>query len=67
MIRPVLRPARRVVAAHLAQARAAGVRTAILFTSDPAAARAYRAIGFQRIGDYTLALMPAPVTIGAAP
>ena len=59
--------ARRVVAAHLAEARTRGVRTAILFTSGKAAARAYRAIGFQRIGDYTLALMPAPVTIGAAP
>ena len=59
--------ARRVVAAHLAQACAEGVQTAILVTANPVAARAYRAIGFTRIGEYALALLPAPVTIGAAP
>jgi len=58
--------ARRVVAAHLAEARAQGVKTAILFTSGLAAARAYRAIGFERIGLYTLATLRTPTCIGAA-
>lgn len=59
--------ARRVVAAHLKEARAAGVKTAILFASGKAACRAYEAIGFERIGEYTLAILSAPVTIGARP
>lgn len=57
--------ARRVVAAHLKEARTAGVQTAILFASGEAACRAYEAIGFERIGDYTLAILSTPVTIGA--
>lgn len=56
--------ARRAVALHLAEARAQGVKTAILFASGPAACRAYEAIGFERIGDYTLAILKAPVVIG---
>lgn len=59
--------ARRVVAAHLKEARAAGVQTAILFASGNAACRAYESIGFERIGDYTLAILSTPVTIGARP
>ncbi|WP_424942338.1 GNAT family N-acetyltransferase [Aliiroseovarius crassostreae] len=59
--------ARRVVAAHLKEARAAGVTTAILFASGEAACRAYEAIGFERIGEYTLAILSTPVTIGARP
>lgn len=48
--------ARAVVAGALLAARAQGVREAILFTGrDNAAAQAaYRALGFERIGDYAL-------------
>jgi GNAT superfamily N-acetyltransferase len=48
--------ARRAVALHLAQARDGGVTRATLFSASDAAARAYRAIGFERIGDWTLLL-----------
>ncbi|MEL6465600.1 MAG: GNAT family N-acetyltransferase [Pseudomonadota bacterium] len=47
---------RRVVAAHLAEARALGISRAILFAASQAAARAYEAIGFQRIGTYRVVL-----------
>ncbi len=57
--------ARRAVALHLAEARAEGVTTAILFASGPAACRAYEAIGFERIGTYTLARLKAPSIVGA--
>ena len=59
--------ARRAVAAHLAEARQGGVQTAILFTSGQAAARAYRAIGFEEIGSYALTIFRQPVEIGASP
>jgi uncharacterized protein len=51
--------ARCVVASHLLAAREAGVRTAILFTSDTnlPAQRAYVALGFERIGRYRLLLL----------
>lgn len=55
--------ARRAVALHLAEARAAGVKTAILFASGPAACRAYEAIGFERIGSYALAILKEPVIL----
>nr|WP_275116172.1 GNAT family N-acetyltransferase [Aliiroseovarius subalbicans] len=58
--------ARQVVAAHLVEARAEGVKTAILFASGPAACRAYEAIGFERIGCYSLAILKNPVTLEAA-
>lgn len=56
--------ARAAVALHLEEARAEGVQTAILFASGPAACRAYEAIGFERIGEYTLAILTEPVEIG---
>jgi len=59
--------ARRAVALHLAEARGEGVETAILFASGAAACRAYEAIGFARIGTFSLAILKAPVTIGAWP
>ncbi|TYB82048.1 GNAT family N-acetyltransferase [Maritimibacter fusiformis] len=59
--------ARRAVALHLHEVRQGGVRTAILFASGPAACRAYEAIGFERIGRYTLAILTSPVTLGRAP
>lgn len=49
--------ARRAVALHLAEARDKGARRAILFSASPAAEAAYRAIGFERIGDWTLCLL----------
>ncbi|MYM57283.1 GNAT family N-acetyltransferase [Thalassovita mangrovi] len=58
--------ARRVVAAHLAELRDAGINTAILFANNAAAARAYEAIGFERIGAYRVAILKAPRVIGAA-
>jgi uncharacterized protein len=49
--------ARCAVAGSLLDARANGDERAILFTPDPAAARAYEAVGFQRAGDYALVLL----------
>jgi GNAT superfamily N-acetyltransferase len=48
--------ARSAVALHLAEARAAGVRRAVLFAANDHAARAYRAIGFQP-ADRTLMIL----------
>lgn len=58
--------ARRVVAAHMAELRDTGSKTAILFANNVAAARAYEAIGFERIGAYRVAILKAPRVIGAA-
>ena len=49
--------ARRVVAAQLARAKKNGVQRAILFAISEPAARAYRAIGFQHIGQYRINLV----------
>jgi GNAT superfamily N-acetyltransferase len=49
--------ARRAVALHLAEARDRGVKRATLFTSGAAAARAYEAIGFTRVGEWTLFIL----------
>lgn len=59
--------ARRAVALHLAEARAAGVAVAILFASGTAASRAYEAIGFARIGSYRVIDFSKPFTVEAAP
>lgn len=48
--------ARRAVAYHLAEARSTGASRAVLFAASDSAAAAYRAIGFQRVGDYALVL-----------
>ncbi len=53
--------ARRAVALHLAEAQDAGVAFATLFAANAAAARAYVAIGFQQVGDWTLTLYDGPV------
>lgn len=55
--------ARRAVALHLAEARAQGVRRATLFSASDMAARAYRAIGFRRIGNWSLVLFAEPWTV----
>ena len=55
--------ARRAVALHLQDARDSGTSEAILFAASPAAARAYEAIGFGRIGDYRIVNFDPPVTV----
>lgn len=55
--------ARAAVALHLAEARAAGTRTARLFAASDSAARAYRAIGFQRAGDVALVMFAEPSAV----
>ena len=49
--------AKAVVAASLLVARDRGSSRAVLFTNNPSAARAYEALGFRRIGDYSLVLL----------
>lgn len=49
--------ARAAVAASLLAARDRGAARAVLFTSNPAAAKAYEAVGFRRIGTYALILL----------
>jgi len=48
--------ARSVVAGSLLSARSQGAGRAVLFTENPAAVRAYEAIGFRRVGDYGLVI-----------
>jgi len=48
--------ARASVAHSLLVARERGATRAVLFTSNPSAARAYEAVGFTRIGEYALIL-----------
>lgn len=52
--------ARRAVALHLAQARDEGVRRATLFSANEYASRAYQAIGFTYVGQWTLCLFDGP-------
>lgn len=54
--------ARAVVAGSLRAAAVRGVRRAVLVAHDPAAIRAYEAIGFKRVGGYTLITFAQPVT-----
>lgn len=53
--------ARRAVALHLAEARAAGARRAVLFAANEAALCAYRAIGFAEVGWMSVAILKAAV------
>lgn len=55
--------ARLAVALHLAQARNAGVKQVVLFAASEGAAKAYEAIGFSRIGSFTLCMFQDPVEI----
>jgi GNAT superfamily N-acetyltransferase len=52
--------ARALVAGMLQLAQGRGARRAVLFTKNPAAVRAYRAVGFTDAGSYGLALLGAP-------
>ncbi|MCC5960241.1 MAG: GNAT family N-acetyltransferase [Rhodobacteraceae bacterium] len=56
----------RMVAAQLAELRAAGARNAVLFAASTAAAKAYTRIGFRQIGGYRIAMLRAPCAIGVA-
>lgn len=49
--------ARRALALHLAEARAQGITHSVLFAASDNAAKAYRAIGFQRRAGYTILLL----------
>ncbi len=55
--------ARRAVALMLEERRQMGTRRAVLFAASDEAAKAYIAIGFTRIGDYTLTLFDPPAEI----
>lgn len=57
--------ARRAVALHLAEARAAGLRRAVLFAASDAAAAAYRAIGFRPKGVMAIVEFADPATVPA--
>ncbi|MBT8155305.1 GNAT family N-acetyltransferase [Epibacterium ulvae] len=48
--------ARHAVALHLAEAKRDGIERAVLFAANEAAAKAYRAVGFQPAGKFTLML-----------
>jgi RimJ/RimL family protein N-acetyltransferase len=53
--------ARSVLAHTLSGEKRKGTKKAILFTDNPAAIKAYQAIGFKNIGHYRLALLKNPV------
>lgn len=55
--------ARILVAKTLLAARSNGVKNAILSTDSEAAAKAYEALGFCKIGRYRLALLESPVKL----
>jgi GNAT superfamily N-acetyltransferase len=55
--------ARVLLALALEQARDKGVERAILFTGNPAGAKAYESIGFSPCGQYRIALLKDPVRI----
>lgn len=57
----------RVVSAMLAELRDQGLSRAILFAASEGAARVYERIGFQRVGDYMVALPKAPMQLEAGP
>lgn len=56
--------ARRAVAGLLRQCAAQGVTQSVLFANNDAAASAYEALGYRRIGDYRVALLVTPTQIG---
>lgn len=57
--------AAQVVTAQLAELREEGFARAILFAGSGTAARVYEKIGFQRAGDYRVALLESPVQLGS--
>lgn len=55
--------ARTLVRLTLLKAKQEGICKAILFTDNPAAIKAYEAIGFRKMGFYRLALLKTPVIL----
>lgn len=55
--------ARQALALHLKEMAGEGVTHSTLFASGAAACRAYEALGFRRIGTYSLVLYQAPLAI----
>ena len=55
--------ARLLLAYTLYQEKLKGTKQAILFTDNPAAIKAYLAIGFKKIGNYRLALLEKPIKL----
>lgn len=55
--------ARLLLAYTLHQEKLKGTKRAILFTDNPAAIKAYLAIGFKKIGNYRLALLKKPIKL----
>lgn len=56
--------ARRAVAGLLRRCAAQGVTESVLFANNDAAASAYEALGYRRVGDYRVALLLTPRIIG---
>lgn len=65
----MIREARSADAARIDAFLAGNAATtrAVLFANNAAAARAYEAIGFNRIGQYRVALFETPQIVKAAP
>ncbi len=57
--------ARVIVALTLQAAQQRGVQKSVLFTDNPAAAKAYEAIGFKQNGSFHLALLKEPIGLAA--
>ncbi|WP_057463852.1 GNAT family N-acetyltransferase [Pseudovibrio sp. POLY-S9] len=57
--------ARATVALTLDLVKQQGVRRSVLFTDNPAAAKAYEAIGFKQNGSFHLALLKEPVELSS--
>jgi predicted GNAT family acetyltransferase len=55
--------ARLLLAYTLHQEKLNGTKQAILFTDNPAAMKAYLAIGFKKIGNYRIALLEKPIQL----
>ncbi len=55
--------ARTALALHLVEAQAHGVAKAVLFAANPAASRAYEALGFRQIGAYSIVAYDDPQVI----
>ncbi|MBO9466385.1 GNAT family N-acetyltransferase [Tropicibacter sp. R15_0] len=58
---------RGVTTALLQEARDDGAKIAILFANNPPAARAYEAIGFQKVGDFRVAILAEPTAVTPQP
>ena len=54
--------ARKLITSALLKEKSNGIKKAVLFTDNPAAKKAYEAIGFKKIGIYRLALLKDPIT-----